>query len=70
MVVDDSAEEIRLAKIGSSLAVVAVAGDFPPGKMTSRSIAAAADLVEVFGASEGFAPWHRVVFGGLDHPVK
>lgn len=70
VVVDDSAEEIRLAEIGGSLAVLAVAGGFPEEMMTGWRIEAAVDPAGACGVTEGFAPWHRGVSGELDHPVK
>lgn len=69
--VDGSAGgEIRLAKIEGSPEVLAVAGDFPPGRMISWRIAAAVDPAEVYGVTEGFAPWHQGVSGELGHLVK
>lgn len=69
-VVDGSAEEIRLAKTGGSLAVLAAAGGFPQERMTDWKIEVAVDPAEVSGATEGFAPWHRGVSGEQAHPVK
>ena len=68
--VDGSAGEIRLAEIEGSLEVLAVAGDFRQGRMINWRIAAVVDPAEVYGVTEGFAPWHQGVFGELGHLVR
>lgn len=69
MAVDDSAGETRPAETEGSLEVLAVAGDFPQGMMISWRIVAVVDP-EVYGVTEGFAPWHQGVSGELGHLVK